>query len=65
VPPDLVGSAEIGSLFGVSRQRVDQITRSEGFPQPVAELASGRIWNREAVIAWAKATGREISKDEA
>jgi hypothetical protein len=44
---------------------VDQITRSEGFPQPVAELASGRIWNREAVIAWAKATGREISKDEA
>ncbi|HVA05479.1 MAG TPA: hypothetical protein VNG12_01940 [Acidimicrobiales bacterium] len=58
--PDLVGAAEIASLFGVSRQRVDQLTRAEGFPEPVAELASGRIWNRDEVIAWAEATGRTI-----
>jgi hypothetical protein len=25
-----------------------------------AELASGRVWKREAIEKWARATGREI-----
>lgn len=56
----LVGIREIAQLISVSRQRADQIARSKGFPEPVAELASGRIWDRSAVVHWARETGRSI-----
>ena len=56
---DLVGVAEIAEMLGVSRQRVDAITRTHSdFPKPVAELASGRIWMRRDVLTWARKTGR-------
>ena len=52
----LVGLSEIATMLGVSRQRVGQLVRDyEDFPAPVAELASGRIWETAAVEAWAKA----------
>jgi predicted DNA-binding protein YlxM (UPF0122 family) len=55
----LVGVAEIAELLGVSRQRVDAISRThEDFPQPEAELASGRIWRRDLVEEWARRRGR-------
>lgn len=34
----LVGIAEIADLLGVSRQRADQLTRSKGWPEPVARV---------------------------
>ena len=49
-----VGVTEIGNLLGVSRQRADQLTRTEGFPEPVAVLSAGRIWGRADVEAWAR-----------
>ena len=58
VPDHLVGVQEIAELLGVTRQRVDQLSRSEGFPEPEGELASGRIWRREVVEEWARETGR-------
>lgn len=57
---DLAGNAEIAEMFGVSRQRVSQLTARQGFPEPVAILAMGKIWQRADVIAWAEATGREL-----
>jgi prophage regulatory protein len=48
----LMGAAEIAQRLGVSRQRVSQITSRDTFPRPVIELASGRIWETEAVEAW-------------
>ena len=54
----LVSTVEIAAMLGVSRQRVDQLTRTEGFPEPVAELAIGRVWERADVEAWARETGR-------
>lgn len=49
----LVGTSEIASLLGVSRQRVDEITRAApDFPPPEVELISGRVWSRKAVEAW-------------
>jgi len=52
----LVGLSEIATLLGVSRQRVGQLVRDyDDFPTPVAELASGRIWETTAVEAWADA----------
>lgn len=55
---ELVSTVEIADLLGVTRQRVDQLSRSEGFPEPKAELAIGRVWDRAAVVVWAQATGR-------
>lgn len=54
----IVGAAEIAELLGVSRQRVDQLTRRPEFPTPVAELASGRFWVRGQVERWAVDSGR-------
>lgn len=52
----LVGLTEIAAMLGVSRQRASQIVRAyDDFPAPVAELASGRIWETAAVEAWAEA----------
>ncbi len=52
----LVGLSEIATMLGVSRQRAGQLVRDyDDFPPPVAELASGRIWETTAVDAWAKA----------
>jgi predicted DNA-binding transcriptional regulator AlpA len=60
-PGDLVGVTEIGDLLGVSRQRADQLTHAEGFPETVAVLSAGRIWRRADVEAWARETGRTMS----
>jgi len=52
----LVGLTEIASMLGVTRQRAGQLARDyDDFPPPVAELASGRVWETVAVEAWAKA----------
>lgn len=52
----LAGLSEIATMLGVTRQRAGQIARDyEDFPEPVAELASGRIWETAAVEAWADA----------
>ena len=56
----LVGVREIARLLGTSRQRADQLVRTKGFPNPVTELAGGRIWARSAVVRWAKAEGRSV-----
>jgi prophage regulatory protein len=58
MPPDLMGLTEIGELFEVSRQRAGQLAEQEGFPEPVAVLAAGRIWERADIEAWARRTGR-------
>jgi predicted DNA-binding transcriptional regulator AlpA len=60
MPVRLVGVREIALLLGVSRQRADQIARTKGFPDPIAALATGRIWDRSAVVRWARETGRSV-----
>jgi predicted DNA-binding transcriptional regulator AlpA len=59
VTDHLVGVQEIAKMLGITRQRVDRITRThDDFPAPAAELASGRIWKRVDVERWARKTGR-------
>ena len=55
---ELVGTAEIAELLGVSRQRVHQLVSKPDFPRPLAVLAAGMIWRREDVEEWARRTGR-------
>jgi prophage regulatory protein len=54
----LMGVTEMADLLRLSRQRCDQLSRTKGFPDPVVELASGRVWNTEDVKRWARETGR-------
>ena len=62
-PHHLVGASEIGELLGVTRQRIDQLAKEPGFPAPTVELAAGRVWVKEDVEEWARATGREIKAE--
>ncbi|MEX0665557.1 MAG: DNA-binding protein [Acidimicrobiia bacterium] len=56
---ELVGVAEIADLLGVTRQRVHQLmTEQANFPEPVADLAAGKIWLKEDVVAWAETWDR-------
>ena len=54
----LMGSAEIGAVFGVGRQRVQQLIAKPDFPRPYTELAMGKIWLAKDVRAWGVATNR-------
>ena len=55
----LVGLTEISELLHLSRQRVDQIVRSDpSFPAPVAELRAGRVWKGDEIERWARRSGR-------
>ena len=50
---DLMGVQEIAARIGVSRQRVDELHRTDGtFPEPVAVLAAGRIWLKGDIEEW-------------
>ena len=62
----LVGVREIASMLLVRRQRADQLSRTKGFPDPVVELASGRVWAKEDVVRWAaeQRTVSDIVKEE-
>jgi prophage regulatory protein len=51
---DLMGAAEIGRLLGVSRQRVQQLVNTDGFPAPVAVLDMGKVWNGSQIRDWAE-----------
>jgi predicted DNA-binding transcriptional regulator AlpA len=60
----LVGAAEASELLGVSRQRLHVLAQRDDFPKPVAVLAMGNVWEREAVEQWATATGRTRPADD-
>ncbi len=56
--PALVGVAEISALLGVPRSTVsmwDSRCATNGFPEPVQELAMGPVYDWPAVKAWAQA----------
>lgn len=49
----LAGSRELAEHFGVSGGAImNWVTRYSDFPEPVAVLYMGRIWNLDDVIAW-------------
>ena len=56
----LVGVREISKLLGTSRQRADQLARTKEFPEPVTEVASGRLWARSEVVRWGASMGRSM-----
>lgn len=52
VVQELLGATEVASLIGVTRQRVHQLAKEPGFPEPVARLTLGAVWRTEDVQRW-------------
>lgn len=50
---DLVGITEVAGELGVSRQRAGQLAENPDFPAPVVRPASGRLYTRDSVKAFA------------
>ncbi len=50
---ELIGVTEIAAYIGKRKQNVAQhYTRRDDFPQPVAELPTGRYWRRGDIETW-------------
>lgn len=44
--------SQVAALWGVTRQRMDEITRQAGFPPPIQEDGRGRFWAKEHIEAY-------------
>jgi hypothetical protein len=55
VLPKLVGVAEAAGLMGWDKRRVATYVKRGAFPEPLAELAGGLVWDREDVVAFREA----------
>jgi SAM-dependent methyltransferase len=51
----LVGVAEAAAILGWDKRRVATYIRRGSFPEPLASLASGRVWDRGDIEAFAAA----------
>jgi prophage regulatory protein len=49
----LVGAREIAAMLGLTRQRVYQLSQESGFPEPVASLGLGKVWETADIEKWA------------
>jgi chromosome partitioning protein len=60
---DIVGINEIAELAGVTRQAVvNWRTRADDFPAPVAELASGPVFEKSKIKSWLRKYRRSGGK---
>jgi hypothetical protein len=58
VTPALAGVAEAAAILGWDKRRVITYVDRGAFPDPIARLASGRVWRREDLEAFARAWDR-------
>jgi predicted DNA-binding transcriptional regulator AlpA len=60
--PELAGAQELAARLGVSRQRLYELMRRPDFPAPIADLASGPVWDAASVNhfieGWSRKPGR-------
>jgi hypothetical protein len=64
--PPILGIAELAELLDVSKQRASQVARTQNFPEPYAELASGPVWFlphvQRFIDEWERQPGRPKRK---
>ena len=51
--PEVVSVPEAAEILEVSPQRVRKLASRNGFPEPVYELRTGKLWQRAAIEAYA------------
>jgi prophage regulatory protein len=62
-PPSVAGADEILDLLvKFSKDRVLELTFSDGFPEPTEELGSGDVWLLDEVEAWIKEHGDVVTE---
>ena len=62
----LVGVKEAAGMVGVQKSNfVRDYANKPGFPRPIVELATGRIWLRSQVEAYAAAKARPVGRRRA
>ena len=54
VTPTLVGVAEAAAILGWDKRRIFTYLSRGSFPEPIAALASGRVWRRSDIEAFAR-----------
>ena len=58
---ELLGTAEVCGVLGVTRQRLHQLRRSGRFPEPDRELTATPLWMRSTLkdftVGWRRTTG--------
>jgi hypothetical protein len=59
----LAGVHELAARFSVDRSTVRYWRSREGFPEPLARLKAGPVWDLEAVATWRAANIRNASQD--
>lgn len=47
---DILGTAEVAEVLGVSKQRVYSLRKMAEFPEPFLQLASTPLWDRHEVM---------------
>lgn len=58
--PPLVGAVEAAEILEVARQRVHQLAaENSSFPKPVVQTASGSLWTRASIEAFARSWTRK------
>jgi prophage regulatory protein len=55
-PEHLLGLSDISRLFGVTMRTTQKYVSRDDFPEPLGEIAAGRVWLRADVERWAKKT---------
>lgn len=60
----VMGAAEIADRLKVTRQRAYQITARRDFPEPIATLAMGQVWDTEDVEAWIREKRPHLDEPE-
>jgi hypothetical protein len=58
----LVGVSEAAAILGWDRRRVITYVDRGSFPEPIAHLASGRVWRKNEVEAFARAFARRQAR---
>ncbi len=63
--PQLVSVPEVAEVLGVSAQRVHELARgTRGFPLPVYELRTGKLWLRDAIVAFSERRDRKPGRPD-
>ena len=63
VTPELVGVAEAAAVLGWDKRRIFTCLSRGSFPEPVAALASGRVWRRDDIEAYARTWRQRTVRD--
>jgi predicted DNA-binding transcriptional regulator AlpA len=54
-PEDIVAVADIATMLGVGIATAHRYANRGGFPEPLGQASSGRVWLRADVEKWGKA----------